>query len=626
MVGVIGHIDHGKTALVRALTGIDTDRLPDEKRRGISIALGFAHFTPGPDLCIELIDMPGHERFVRAMIAGATGIDAVLLVVAANEGIQPQTIEHADIAALLGVTRAVIAITKADLVAAPAIEAVSRAASRLAESRGLDAGPPTVTGLCAPDSLARLEQAIGALAGHAPPRPAGAIPFLPIDRAFTLPGHGTIVTGTLRGGPLAASDMLELLPSSRRLRIRAIQTHGERVSRVTPGNRVALNLRDIAPAEIARGAALAPAGLLSATPWVAVVLRSVPAAPPLETGTMLRAHIGTAECDARLRLLDRDRLDPGESAFAQLHLAHPLPAPPREPVLLRLASPPRTVAGGPILDSEPRRLRRHTDATRTRCAILARFDAGDTLGLYLSEAGADGTTLTTLARQSGLAPQTAAHHLDATQVITRANGRIVRRPLLVQLMTEMETTLRRAPDGLDRASLRAAFPNLPDAEREAVLDALQEFGRIRRQASRCVATTTEAERARQRRAAEMTAWVEAKLAHAGLAPPEPAALLENAETRAALADLLRAGLILRLRDRVQARDLLFHRSAIDDARRRLEPSLREPPGLLVSDAGRLLGISRKYSVPLLEYLDAIRFTCRVGDRRRLATEADPRRL
>ena len=256
MLGVIGHVDHGKTALVRALTGEDTDRLAEERQRGISIALGFAHLKVGPDTDIDLIDMPGHERFVRTMISGATGLDAVLLVVAANEGIKPQTVEHVDIAGLLGLRRAVIAVSKTDLVAPEKAGRVAEDAVRLLARSGLEPLPPVMTSALRENGMEELRRTLQALAANEPARAADGLAFLPIDRAFSMAGHGPVVTGTLRGAAITAGDTLELLPSRRTVRVRAVQVHGVRVATATPGQRVALNLRDIEIAELERGMAL----------------------------------------------------------------------------------------------------------------------------------------------------------------------------------------------------------------------------------------------------------------------------------------------------------------------------------------------------------------------------------
>ncbi|MET0180382.1 MAG: selenocysteine-specific translation elongation factor, partial [Novosphingobium sp.] len=303
VVGVIGHVDHGKTALVRALTGIDTDRLAEEKRRGVSIELGFAHFAAAGGAAIDLIDMPGHERFIRTMVAGAAGIDTVLVVVAADEGVRPQTREHVEIARLLGVRRAVLAISKADLAGAERIGEVSAAASDLLSRNGLAAVAPVLTSAAAGRGIAELGHALAALAAANPPPSGDGLPFFPIDRVFAVAGHGVVATGTLRGAAVGPGDTLELLPGPRKVRVRTVQVHGAAVAHALPGQRVALNLRDVAVGELARGMALAGDGSLSPQLWLTLAIAAAAGAPPLRNGLRLRALLGTGEVEARLRLL-----------------------------------------------------------------------------------------------------------------------------------------------------------------------------------------------------------------------------------------------------------------------------------------------------------------------------------
>ena len=569
VVGVIGHVDHGKTALVRALTGQDTDRLPEEKARGISIALGFAHLDDDGGAALDLIDMPGHERFVRTMISGATGIDAVLLVVAANEGVQPQTVEHVEIAGLLGIRQALVAVSKCDLVEPGVAEQVAAEALALLECNGLkplpfrggvgSGGCPAIaqltdsphpnpvsgrpvprTGLGLPGAgqpetpeeegfltsavtkrgIADLRQALLALVGHQAPRRSGGIAYLPIDRAFTVAGHGTVVTGTLRGAPVASGDALELLPSRRRLRVRAIQVHGEKAASAQPGQRVAINLRGIEVRDLGRGMALVAPGGLEVSHWLTVALRALEGAPPLKNGARLRVLFGTGEAEMRLRLLDRDFLEPGDSAFAQLRFAEPVAVPSGEHVILRRASPALTLAGGRVLEPVTRRLKRHDGA------VLHRLELLRDQPLEFSQAGSLATKPPTDRRKPLTAP--------------------------------------------------------PDPERERIT-------------------------------AEAATNIAERLCQAGLTPPLPKEIVVDAPSHRAVELLLREGILIRAVDRDKGKELLFHRDAIAGAREVLAPLIAE--GLLVSEIAAALGISRKFCMPLLDHLDTIRFTRREGDLR-----------
>ncbi len=296
--------------------------------------------------------MPGHERFVRTMVSGATGVNGVLLVVAANEGVQPQTVEHVDIAGLLGLRRAIVVVTKADLVPPAQAQAAGRAAGLLAAAAGLAASAPVLTSAARGAGLDALRAAIAAALAATPDQPDDGFAYLPVDRAFTIAGHGTVVTGTLRHGRLAAGDVLQVAPAGAEVRVRGVQVHGTPAAQGEPGQRVAVNLRGAGLDALGRGAALCSPGLLAPAPWLSVQVRAVAGAPALANGAALRLLFGTTEVDARLRLLDRDHLEPGESALAQLHCGEPVAVPAREPFILRVASPPSTVAGGTVLDPD----------------------------------------------------------------------------------------------------------------------------------------------------------------------------------------------------------------------------------------------------------------------------------
>ncbi len=617
-LGVIGHVDHGKTALVRALTGMETDRLKEERSRGISIALGFA-FLRAEGVRegateIDFIDMPGHERFVRTMVAGATGIDAVLLVVAANEGIKPQTIEHLDIAALLGIGRATIAISKADLVDAAAIATVARAAKTLVRRAGLAVQAAIATSVVSGEGLDALRDALLGFPDDAPRENAG-FAYLPIDRAFSITGHGTVVTGTLRRGALAIADEMEIVPGGRRVRLRGLQVHGARVARAEPGQRVAANLRDVAPDAVPRGAALATPGLLSPSRWLSVSLRAIEGEPALANFSRVMLLFGTEEIPVRLRLLDRDEVLAGESALAQLHCAREVSVPARENFILRRISPPVTLAGGRVIDPDAVRERRNARAPLSRLAALASADPAAIVRAGLSEAGAAGLSLTRLARLAGLAPA------ETAALVPLAEGEIGRAQIAARradrdrIAAAIVALLAGQPAGLSREHLGSRLGWAGAVLLDEILAVLIRAGRVQRESGllRIPHPAQDRERAAQemRDAASLAEIVR----HGGLAPPDLAA---DAASRRLLIQLVRAGVLVRVPDAMQKREILFHRDAIADAQRLLAPKLAEPPGLLVREAGAALGISRKYSVPLLEYLDAVGFTRRIADRRMLA--------
>jgi selenocysteine-specific elongation factor len=609
LIGVIGHVDHGKTALVRALTSMDTDRLPEEKRRGISIALGFAHLGAG-DAELDLIDMPGHERFVRTMIAGATGIESVLLVVAANEGIKPQTREHLDITALLGITRAIVAISKSDLVGPDEARRVAHETAALLATLGIAAPPPFACSTATGANIDTLREALlTELATERRIEDRG-FPYLPIDRAFSLAGHGTIVTGTLRHGAIAVGDTLALVPGDTRLRVRGLQVHRTQVSRAEPGQRVAVNLRDIAASALGTGFALAAPGILRASRWISTTLRLAHDAPrALQNGDRLRLLFGTTETEARLRLLERDTLEAGDTGFAQLHCDTEVAIPARDPFILRTISPAATIAGGRVLDPAATRLRRHGEAVRDRLAALATGTPAAIFARELDTAEA-GLPLDALAGLAGLAPARAAAILHGMNVVILRDRTVLHHARLDALAAQIEHAIAAAPAGITRDAM-----HFPEAIVDETIARLAARKAIRQEHGRIVAVRADQERRRAAREADHAATLATALRRAGLTPPDARQIFAQPGLRMAAEHLIREGVLVRAIDRVQKREVLFHRDAIAQAQQALAPRLAEPPGLLVSEAGTLLGISRKYSVPLLEYLDAIQYTRRQADRR-----------
>ena len=615
VLGVIGHVDHGKTALVRALTGEDTDRLAEEKQRGISIALGFAHLTVAPDTDIDLIDLPGHERFVRTMISGATGIDAVLLVVAANEGIKPQTVEHVDIAGLLGLRRAVVAISKTDLVTPEQARRVAGDALRLLARSGLEPLPPVMTSALQEDGIEDLRQALTALAANQRPRAADGSIFLPIDRAFSIAGHGPVVTGTLRGASVTAGDMLELLPLRRTVRVRAVQVHGATVATALPGQRVALNLRDVEISELQRGMVLAAPDSFAPSDWLTISIRAVAGSSPLKNGMRLRAMLGTGEFDARLRLLDRDVLEAGESGFAQLHCKEPVALPASEHVVLRLASPPQTVAGGKVLEPETRRQRRNDPRLLQRLEDLRTLPPEKMIAAEVYRDGLTGTTLRHLSRLSALATPRIVELLKTLPVVITRSGVVVRKADMANLLSRIPSLLAPQATGLSHAKLLSALPGTGVAVLDEALGQLQARGVIIERGKQLLLPRPDEDRARARNEAELAAQIAETLQRAGLTPPNPGEIVTDPQSKRAVDRLLRERVIVRAVDRAKGKEILFHHDAIEDAQRRLAPLLERAPGLLVTEIAAALGISRKYCMPLLDHLDTIRFTLRMNERR-----------
>ena len=621
-LGVMGHVDHGKTSLVRALTGMETDRLPEERRRGVSIALGFAHARfAGAE--VDFIDMPGHERFVRTLISGATGIDAVLLVVAANEGVKPQTVEHLEIAGLLGLDRVLPVIAKADLVTPEQAAKSATAVLDLVRAKGLRPEPVCLLSVVTGQGVEALGEAIARLADEAPGRSDDGFPWLPIDRAFSMAGRGTVVTGTLRRGRLGEADTLVLAPGGAEVRVRGLQVHGAPVAGASPGQRVAVNLRGLDPSQAPRGTALTAPGVLAESTWLSLELGALAAAPPLQTGVRLALLFGSAEVGARLRLLDRDVLQPGDTALAQLETAEPVTLPARERVVLRIPSPAATVAGGRVLDPAARRLRRGDAEVLHRLRALAEADPDEIVRTTLAEAAARGAPLGRLAALTGRSPERVAAQLNedgaqtlaADLVLDRAAFTTLANTVLATLLAQGETQ----PNGLARRRLAALLPHASAGALDGAVAALAVAGRVRVESGSVRLTPRRADAAAQaQRDAAAADALAARLLVAGLAPPDLAELTATPAAKRALQRVLKDGRAVRTFDQMQKRELVFHCDALAEARTRLAPHL-VPPGLTVGEAGAVLGMTRKFSVPLLEYLDTACFTRRQGDRRVLGS-------
>ncbi|MGA9998229.1 MAG: selenocysteine-specific translation elongation factor, partial [Pyrinomonadaceae bacterium] len=352
IVGTAGHIDHGKTSLVRALTGVDADRLPEEKRRGITIDLGFAELDLG-EVRIGFVDVPGHERFVKNMLAGAHGIDVVALVIAADEGLMPQTREHFDICRLLGVRQGLVIITKTDMVDEELLALVHAEAEELVEGSFLEGAPLLDVSAKTGAGIEELKSALREVALRVPPRSSEMTTRLPVDRAFTMKGFGAVVTGTLVAGEIREGDEMELLPAGQRVRVRGLQVHGSSVKTASAGQRTAVNLGGVEAASIERGMTLAPVARLRPTQIIDAEVSMLKSAPrPLRSRSRVRVHIGAAEILARVRVLEEaGEIEPGASGFAQLRLESPVIALPFERFIIRSYSPSHTIAGGRVLDA-----------------------------------------------------------------------------------------------------------------------------------------------------------------------------------------------------------------------------------------------------------------------------------
>jgi selenocysteine-specific elongation factor len=590
IVGTAGHIDHGKSALVRALTGTDPDRLKEEKARGITIDLGFAHTELGEGVVASFVDVPGHERFVRNMLAGAHGLDALLLVVAADESVMPQTREHFHIARLLGVTRGLVVVTKCDLADTDSQALVELEVRDLVEGSFLQNRPVLRVSARTGEGLPALRRALLELARETPPRPSEGLLRLPIDRVFTMRGFGTVVTGTLVGGQIAVGDELEVLPARLRARVRGLQVHGEAVERAPAGTRTAVNLGGVEVDRLGRGDVLVSPGTLEPTSMLDVQMSLIPSARRLAHGARVRVHLASAEVLARVRLLGVEGLEGGGSALAQLRLETPAVAGRGDRLILRSYSPLDTIGGALVVDPRPPRRRAADRAAverlaRARAALAPRL--GDVPGVVA--AGAEPPVLVSRSALERLAEQTLA----------TLKGHHDSKPL---------------EPGIPREELRSrVFAATPPAVYERVLADLSRAGRVRL-APELVALSDH--RVQLSASEEKVRQVLVEAARdAGLAGIEIRNVAEESGTETRLLErvarvLTREGVLDRL-----GSGLLVH----GDHLMALKEQVREgwPPGsrLDVGAFKELTGLSRKYVIPLLEYLDRERVTRRSGNDR-----------
>jgi selenocysteine-specific elongation factor len=643
IVGTAGHIDHGKTALVKALTGIDADRLQEEKRRGITIDLGFAHMelpaANGETLRLAFVDVPGHERFVRNMLAGVGGIDLVLLVIAADESIKPQTREHFDILQLLGVKRGITVLTKSDAVDADTLEVVRLEVEEFLRGTFLEApGSPIVavsslTGA----GLDDLKRTLVTAAAAAETRDASALPRLPIDRVFTMKGFGTVVTGTLISGTIRKEDELEVFPSGRRVRVRGVQVHGHAADLAIAGQRTALNLAGVSMEDLSRGMTLAPPATLSTTKFVDVKLRLLASAPrALKTRARAHFHSNTMETVVEIVLHGAKQVAPGAEAFARLKLPEAALLMPGDRFILRQFSPVVTIGGGVIFDASPLLARRGRGAARTAEAassfaqMMHVFDSGSPeaiLRTRVARRGQRGLSLAEAIAETGW-PRETIHKVSASLVseklLVRFQERLFAAP---EFALAQDSLLRTVSSFHEKDPLRPGMAKgeLQDEITRAFSMAgeLFEAGLAALVQQKKLEVAGDMVRLPGRGAVMKDEESESKdkikevFAAAGLKVPalhEVIAGLKVDKTRAQkiVTLLLRERVLVKISD-----ELVFHGGALDELRQKLKIYKANAPKIDVARFKELTGVSRKYAIPLLEYLDRERVTRRVGDVREI---------
>ncbi|HEY3738354.1 MAG TPA: selenocysteine-specific translation elongation factor [Bryobacteraceae bacterium] len=616
IVGTAGHIDHGKTSLVRALTGVDTDRLEEEKRRGISIDLGFASLDLGDGVRIGLVDVPGHERFIKNMLAGASGIDLVLFIIAADESIKPQTREHFEICRLLGIPRGIVVLTKSDLVDADLLGLVRLEAEEFVEGSFLEGAPIVAVSSTTGAGLDELKRSLKRMASDTAQKDSQLRPRLPIDRAFSMKGFGTVVTGTLMAGSIAIEAEMDVQPLRRRVRVRGLQVHGAAVKKAVAGQRTAINLAGIEPSELARGMVLTEPGLFEAVTSFDASLELLKSAKPLKHGTPVHLHMGAAEIEAEVRLFEPQAVRPGTRTLIRFHLKEPLLALPGDRFIIRMFSPVVTIGGGKVVDisTPPKRMNRPLAGKRA-----ARFDSGtpaERLLEYVRESPF-GLGFNDIVRLTGWT-DAVVEKLSAQEELIRIEQPqwwLASRAWATAKIAAIRETLRqfhRASPllaGMAKEEIRSKFFEgapafLLDALLKQTRDIVADADLLRLAAHKV--TFKEDEDA-------ALAKIEGAFEQAGLAVPSTGEVLAGCGVEATRAKSLLQILIKRQRLVRIGDDLVFHASAIEALMNIL--GSKKGHRFSVPEFKEWTHVSRKYAIPLLEFLDRERRTRREGDSR-----------
>jgi selenocysteine-specific elongation factor len=628
IIGTAGHIDHGKTSLVKALTGIDADRLQEEKRRGITIDIGFAHFElpalDGSKIRVGFVDVPGHERFVRNMLAGVGGIDLVLLVIAADEGIKPQTREHFDICRLLAIRRGITVLSKSDAVDAETLEVVRLEVEDFVRGSFLDTthSPIIAVSSLTGAGLDELKAALARVASEVASKNSVALARLPIDRVFTMKGFGTVVTGTLIAGTIRKEEELELFPAARRVRVRGIQVHGASAELAVAGQRTALNLAGLSTGDLARGMTLATTESFRSTMRVDVLLSLLASAKPLKDGARVHFHAYTAETIGETRLYrpkenGTKQMKPGDEAYAQLRFSEQMLLLPGDRFIIRQFSPVATIGGGIVLNASPSTRRQRAEDAIAFLKIMRDGSPEEVLRARVRRRGTLGLPLDDISAEMNIRRE------EAKKLATKAglvwcDLVLITPEAFQEAKTNVLQVLKKFHDanplvaGMSKEQLREQV-NVGPKVFHSVLQKLAEekkleaVGELVHLAGRGVIMKDDE--------AESKKIIEQAFASAGLKAPSLREVLAGLKV-----DRVRAQKIvtLLLRDKILIKiseELVFHQSALLDLRQKIAALKNSTSKIDVARFKDMTGVSRKYAIPLLEYLDRERVTRRVGDER-----------
>lgn len=628
IIGTAGHVDHGKTRLVKALTGIETDRLKEEQDRGISIELGFAPLVLSTGQTVGLVDVPGHERFIKQMLAGAAGIDLALLVIAADEGVMPQTREHLDIIHLLQIKQGIIVLTKKDLVDNEWLEIMELEVRDAVQGTVLKDAPMIAVSAITGEGIEDLKKLIAEVVVLTQPRTATGKSRLPIDRVFSINGFGTVVTGTLWTGTIHLGDNVEILPRGIKTKVRSLQVHGQKKESAQAGQRVAINVAGVEVDDIEKGSVLAAQEFLKHTyRFDAKVMLLPHAVKVLKNLDRVRVYLGTKEVLGKVRMLDRDEMELDSEAFVQLYLEKPLVAARGDRFIIRTYSPMHTIAGGTIIDLLPPKHKRYEIGIIENMLLKEKGDPKELLIEYLDTKTDAGVIPKTVARDLNFTENEITELLEtlipAGEVIilgkTVSNEVVSKNVLhtwLVETKKNIESYQHRYPLrwGMPKEELRSRlFSGLDFKTYGFLLEKWHEEHEL--EITELNVTTYGWKPQLSQNQREIIDGIAQKIKMAGLQPQNPStshnvATLPENERVEMLNYLLNSGLLIKGEE-----DMYFHKDIINDAISKITSFAKENKGITLAEARDLLGATRKYILPILEYMDEKKLTRRIGDKR-----------
>ena len=626
ILGTAGHIDHGKTSLVKALTGVDTDRLKEEKERGITIELGFTFLDLPSGIRLGIIDVPGHEKFVKHMVAGVWGIDLVALVIAADEGVMPQTREHLDICRLLRVKTGLVVLTKIDLLDRELLELVEEEVTGIVEDTFLKDAPILPVSSVTGEGIPQLLSALDLLSQEIRERSSGGLFRLPIDRVFTMKGFGTVVTGTMISGSLSLGETIQVLPSGLEGKVRSLQVYGRSVEKTVAGERAAVNLQGVETSAIERGDVLVRPNTLSPSRLIDAYLEYLPDAPrSLKHRTKQRFHVGTTLTNASIFLLDRDELAPGETGFVQLRLESPVVALPQDRFVIRGSSAIQTIGGGVILDGHPDKHKRFSASVVADLSLLKDGTREQALRQHIDHSGVGGVNLEELLNRVEMSPSDVQSIIrqmagrgdllvidsEKLKVIASGSYQMLRGRALAQLGEFHQRFPMKS--GLSKEELRTKLPPEIDVKLFQILiseliqskEVVLEKDKLRLSGHHISSVDLKG----------LAKRVEAAVLKGGLQPPSPKELSEEwseteGEVRAIFEHLVHEGVLVRIKN-----EMYFHRIPFENLREKLVTHLKKHQEITTPQFKEMAQASRKYVIPLIEYFDQTKLTLRLAEKR-----------